>query len=125
MANGICYTQKDVDDLVTIYNQGATVEEIAEMTGRSVSAIRSKLNRLGLSSAQKGADTNESNVKEEAAVVKTPAPVKEKTLQDFTIREIIYHLYHDRSCRFRVRENNRVVVVVEKEINISDILKGN
>ncbi len=125
MANGICYTQKDVDDLVTIYNQGATVEEIAEMTGRSIAAIRSKLNRLGLSSGKKDAGTNESNVKEEAATEKPKAPVKEKTLNDFSIREIIYHLYHDRSCRFRVRENNRVVIIVEKEINLSDILKGN
>lgn len=124
MANGICYTQKDVDDLVTIYNQGATVEEIAEMTGRSIAAIRSKLNRLGLSSGKKDAGTNESNVKEEAVTEKPQAPVKEKTLNDFTLREIINHLYNDRNCRFRVR-NNLVAIIVEKEINLSDIIKGN
>lgn len=121
---GNFYTQKDVDDLVTIFKQGATVEEIAEMTGRSTQAIRCKLNRLGLSSGKKDADTNESNVKEEAVTEKPQAPAKEKTLHDFTLREIFNHLYNDRNCRFRVR-NNRVVIIVEKEINLSDIVNGN
>lgn len=114
------YTKEELNSMVEMVGQGASYKELAEMFGRTPHAIEQKLNSINLGSrkirTKEGCDSP-------ASTEIAPATVKEKTLSDFTIREIINHLYNERNCRFRIR-NNKVSIVVEREINLSDIING-
>lgn len=111
------YAQEELASIIEMVGQGATYKEIGEMFGRTPHSIEQKLNSIGCGA--KALSANACNADEDAPLPEATL-AKQKTLNDYTIRELIKNLY-DRGCRIR---NNKVYVVIEKSINISDIIKG-
>lgn len=112
MARGTYYTQQEVNDLITIFKQGATVDEIAEMTGRSSSGITLKLRRCGLSVV-------DGKYVPGIQVDKTTTGTPQKTLDDFSPREMIKYL-HDKGYRII---NGEIFWIQKTKINLADIIK--
>lgn len=120
------YTKEEVNDMVTIFKQGASVEEISQMSGRTAGSITEKLRRCGYSviNGRYTGDRREQEDVQDEPVLKVSVGnktlVKQKTLDDFTPREMIKHLYN---LGFRIK-NNEIVMIIEKKIKLSDILNG-
>lgn len=98
--------------MVEMFNQGATYAEIAELIGRSVSAIQNKMNELGYSVKKRAA----SPVAPETIQVEGKTLVKMKTLDDYPARDLIKNLF-DRGYRI---ENNKLYYIHKKEVNLAD-----
>lgn len=94
-----------------MFNQGATFAEIAEMVGRSATAVGCKLNELGYFARKK-----ESAPKPETIQVDGKTLVKVKTLDDYPARDLIKNLF-DRGYRI---ENNKLYYIHKKEVNLAD-----
>jgi hypothetical protein len=106
------YTEKEVNEMVDMFNQGATYKEIAEMVGRTKCAVVCKLNEMGLG-AKKHKDPCESDA---PGTADGNAQARQNALNGFTIQEMVKNLY-DRGVRIK---NNKVVVVIEREVNLAD-----
>ena len=104
------YTAKEWAEVVDMFNQGATYQEIAEMTGRTPDAIRVKLNLAGMTRRPVSQKTE--NPPKEKKLVKIP------TIEDFPPRDLIKRLY---DLGYRIK-NNKLYVVTEKVVNIADII---
>lgn len=112
------YTQEELDDIFEMLKQGATYKEIAEMTGRSAAAVQVKVSSFRKEKSD--AAEKKCDAEQEKIVIGTKTLIKQKTLEDFTVREMIKNLY-DRGCRLKIR-NNKPVIVTECIINLSDII---
>ena len=106
------YTLKEVNEMIDMFNQGATYKEIAEMVGRTPISVANKLNEMGLG-VKKRKDPCESDAPE---ATDGNAQARQNALNGFTIREMVKNLY-DRGVRIK---NNKVVVVIEREVNLAD-----
>ena len=97
--------------------RGATYYEIGEKFGRTMHAVEQ---RLGSRAALlREAEAKKAEPKAEPTEDGHQLE-KQKTLNDFTVREMIKNLY-ERGCRIRIR-NNRPLLVLEREIRLSDII---
>ena len=113
------YTAKETAEMIDMKNQGATCKEIAEMMGRTAKAVSEHLRYAERCEAKKAMDAEpEAEKAPKTLVIGDKTLVKQKTLNDFTIREIVKNLY-DRGCRIR---NNKLYVVQEREVKLSDII---
>lgn len=101
------FTKEELEQMRQMKNQGATYKEIGEMFGRSEATVQNKFSRLGWSTQP------------QAAQMTPPVRVREKTLDDFTPREIIKHLYN---LGYRI-ENNQIVIVEKRVVNIKSVLE--
>ena len=125
MSRGKSYTKEEIRDMIAIFKQGASVEEISAMSGRPSSSITQKLRESGFSvindmfAGEKNAETTQ-----DGPILKVSdgekTLVKQKTLEDFSPREMIKHLYN---LGYRIK-NNEIVMVIEKKIKLSDIING-
>ena len=115
------YTQKELDDLVKMHEQGATNKEIAEMIGRTEGSVATKLWQLNKERKAKEA------VKKEVQAIASPQPMtktivvpaKQKTLDDFSPREMIRHLW---KMGYRI-EDGKLVCYQRMVVNMGDVLK--
>ena len=119
------YTEKETAEMIDMKNQGATYKEIAEMTGRTEKAVGEHLRLVERREAMKdkGIEPKAEKTPEkepETIEIEGKTLVKQKTLNDFTVRELIKNLY-DRGCRLRIR-NNKPVIITERIINLADII---
>ena len=117
MALGKYYKPEEEQNLLEMFKQGFTKEEVAELLNRPVHGIEVKLRRMGYMLVDGKLVEIEQNSQAEAGM--TPS---EKTLNDFTVRQIIKNLY-DRGCRLKIR-NNKPVIVTECLINLADIINN-
>jgi len=117
------YTADECLLILKLREDGCQANEIAEKTGRTVNAIYSffqhyKDGNLPLRQVDKAFKEREAAVagpKEQVA----PVPVKQKTLDDFSPREMIKHLY---GKGYRII-NGEIYQVVKTKINLSDIIR--
>ena len=133
MARGREITTTELAEIRSFVKDGCTAAEIGELMGRSKKAVQGIIQRFHLREvAPKPVELPESVKamlpKEENSVTEPkPAPViekevkpKETTLFDFDPRDIIKHLYN---LGYRI-ENNQLVCVIKKTVNIRDIIKN-
>ena len=113
---GPAYTEKETSEMVEMLKRGATYKEIAEMLGRSYKSVACKCRDLGYGIEK--VQTEKKPETETPVEVEGKTLVRQKTLDDFTVREIIKNLY-DRGCRIK---NNKVYMVIEKEVKLHDII---
>lgn len=109
------YTEKEISEMVEMFNQGATFAEIAELVGRSTTAVQNKMNDLGYY-AKKKALQGTRPMEPETVLVEGKTLVKMKTLDDYPARDLIKNLF-DRGYRI---ENNKLYYIHKKEVNLAD-----
>lgn len=128
MGRGKDYTTNELAEIKGYLKDGCSHEEIAELMGRSKKSIENTILRQGWTRGRfKESSDNEVPVWK-TTVVETeqelkknePVPVKEKTLSDFTPREIIRYMYN---LGYRI-EDNKLVCIVKQVVNVKDIING-
>lgn len=96
------YSQEDLEKIIDLHeNKKLNYHQIADIMGRSYSSIVNFLAR------QKG---NTATIKK----------LSQKSLSDYTPREMIKHLYN---LGYRI-ENNEIVCIQKVKVNIKDIING-
>ena len=107
------YTKEELEQMLMLREQGATWKELSEIYGRTPHGIEQRLYTYKKERELRGGA-------EPAKVEEQPKRlVKMPTLADFSPRDMIKHLY---SLGYRI-ENNQLVVVQRKVVNIQDVLK--
>lgn len=96
---------------------GYTQAEVGELVGRTTKSINNLVSRMGWTKKKGGLFSDKKSVAALQEQVATPAP-KEKTLKDFTAREMIKYLYN---LGYRI-ENNTLVCYVKQAVNVKDII---
>jgi len=86
--------------------EGASWDEIAKAVGHSVRSVQLKMYAIGAVNVIKAPDAPQNLV-------------KVKTLDDFTPREIIKHLY---DLGYRIEGEGRLVLVKKEYVNIGSIV---
>ena len=104
------YTEQEINEIRLMREQGATYAEIGKMFGRTTKAIGMAFNH--------GVFNKKEKVEKVEKVVAV-APVKQKTLHDFTPREMIRYLYN---MGYRI-EDGRIVLIRKEYVNLKSILE--
>lgn len=127
MSRGKDYTTTELAEIKSYLKDGCTFGEIAELMGRSRKSIANVIQRMQWTRGRYRDDVLETPevIKEVSKELTEPAEetkfvVKEKTLKDFTAREMIKYLY---GLGYRI-EDNRLVCYVKQSVNVKDIING-
>lgn len=116
MAANRFYTNDEWQLMMKMRYEGKSMKEIADVVNRLESAVSKRF-------AVKSKEYKEYKIKmykENTPAVPPPAPSKEKTLSDFSPRDIIRHLY---DLGYRI-ENNALVYYSKQYIKLNDIVNG-
>ncbi len=116
MAANRFYTNDEWQRMMKMRYEGKSMKEIADAIGRLESAVSKRF-------ALKSKEYKEYKIKmytENTPAVPPPASTKEKTLSDFSPRDIIKHLYN---LGYRI-ENNALVYYSKQYIKLNDIVNG-
>lgn len=120
MTRSNSYSQKELEDLVKMHDQGATNKEIAEMLGRSEGSVATKLWQLKKTRVAVKKEAPAPAIATPQPMTKTVViPAKQKTLDDFTPREMIQHLW---KMGYRI-EDGKLVCYQRMVVNMGDVLK--
>lgn len=124
------WTMSEVSLLKGYLKDGFSYEDIAELMGRTKCSISNYCKKHGLGvrknkqvfppDVQKKIDAVIEKQETPTTIVVSPAPVKEKTLKDFSPREIIKHLY---DLGYRI-EDGKLVCLVKQTVNLKDIINA-
>ena len=98
----------DLDVVNSLLARGCTYAQIAETIGVPRGTLSAFLSRRGI---KKGRATV-------TPVITQVAPVKQKTIEDFSPRELIKRLYQ---LGYRI-ENNSLVVITKQKVNIMSVI---
>ena len=128
MGRGKDYTTNELAEIKGYLKDGCSIAEIAELMGRSKKSIENTILRQGWTRGRFRESSDNAVPVWKTTVVETeqelkknePVPVKEKTLSDFTPREIIRYMYN---LGYRI-EDNKLVCVVKQVVNVKDIING-
>lgn len=128
MGRGKDYTTNELAEIKGYLKDGCSQEEIAELMGRSKKSIQNTILRQGWTKGRFRESSDNAVPVWKTTVVETeqelkknePVPVKEKTLSDFTPREIIRYMYN---LGYRI-EDNKLVCIVKQVVNVKDIING-
>lgn len=128
MARGKDYTTTELAEIKGYLKDGCNYAEIGELMGRSRKAIEQLALHQGWTRGRFRESSDDEVPVWKTTVAKTeqesqktePIPVKEKTLFDFTPREIIKHMYN---LGYRI-EDNKLVCIVKQVVNVKDIING-
>ena len=126
MARGKDYTTTELAEIKGYLKDGCNYAEIGELMGRSRKAIEPLALHQGWTrgrfreSSDNVSPVWKTTVAETEVKKSEPVPVKEKTLFDFTPREIIKHMYN---LGYRI-EDNKLVCIVKQVVNVKDIING-
>ena len=93
------FSDEDVNNIISLRAEGYTFSEISELTGFNKDSMRAKLAILrkkgwDIPLGKPGGISENTTKKQEPKKENTQEKPKEKTLYDFSPREIIYHLFH-------------------------------
>lgn len=121
------FTDEDVNNIISLRAEGYTFGEIEELTGFNKDSMRAKLAIL----RRKGWDIplgkpghafgRTINKKQEPKNEEIQEKPKEKTLYDFSPREIIYHLFHN--LGYKIDEQGLYKEeIVKNRVKLSDLL---
>lgn len=128
MGRGKDYTTNELAEIKGYLKDGCSIAEIAELMGRSKKSIENTILRQGWTRGRFRESSDNAVPVWKTTVVETeqelkknePVPVKEKTLSDFTPREIIRYMYN---LGYRI-EDNKLVCIVKQVVNVKDIING-
>ena len=127
MSRGKDYTTTELAEIKGYLKDGYTFGEIAELMGRSKKSIENVIQRMQWTRGRYRDDVLETPevINEVSKELTEPAEetkpvVKEKTLKDFTAREMIKYLY---GLGYRI-EDNRLVCYVKQAVNVKDIINA-
>lgn len=130
MARYPLWTNTEEAELKGYLKDGFTYDEIAELMGRTKVSVSNYAKRRGWgvkqnkqkfpADVQKKIDIVVEKKETPTTIVVSPAPVKEKTLKDFSPRELIKHLYN---LGYRI-ENNQLVVIQKVPVKLNDIINA-
>ena len=126
MARGKDYTTTELAEIKGYLKDGCNYAEIGELMGRSRKAIEQLALHQGWTrgrfreSSDNVSPVWKTTVAETEVKKSEPVLVKEKTLFDFTPREIIKHMYN---LGYRI-EDNKLVCIVKQVVNVKDIING-
>ena len=130
MARYPLWTKEEENLLRGYLKEGFNYDEIAELMGRTKMSISNHVKQKGWgvrqnkqkfpSDVQKKIDAVVEKKETPTTIVVSPAPVKEKTLKDFTPREIIKHMY---DLGYRI-EDGKLVCFVKQTVNLKDIINA-
>ena len=138
MGRGKDFTTTELEEIRGFIKDGLTYAEVAELMGRTTKAISNIAHRKGFTYSSFGIPHRNQYTKdvtvtkpEPVTVSKTEPvtavpsvlirePVKEKTLEDFSARDMIRHLY---KLGYRI-EDNKLVCLVKQTVNVKDIING-
>lgn len=122
------FTDEDIQQIISLRNEGFTYPEISELTGFDTNSIRAK---MSVERRKKGMSILKGHLKQDAKSIQKsipepepkPEPVKEKTLYDFSAREILYHLFNN--LHYKIDENGLYQEqVIKNRVKLNDILNG-
>ena len=129
------YTTTEIEEIRNFYLKDLLpVDEIAELMGRSKKAILNVVHRSGW---HRNTRVKSAGSLSRAPIKRDPIPMPEekdtpktivedakviitKTLDDFTPREIIKHMYR---LGYRI-EDNQLVCIVKQKVNVKDIIEN-
>ena len=147
MSRGKEFTTTEINEIRGFLKDGLTYGEVGELMGRSKKSIENLSQRQGWTKGRfkdepetnqeppwneilKAQETKheepvlemkvEEVVEEKPSPVVEVKPVKEKTLNDYSARELIKNLY-DRGYRI---ENGKLICIVHQVVNIKDIINN-
>lgn len=106
------WTTEDIATLGIMRSEGKTIAEIAEKLGRSKPAIWSFIKKLKNNGGQPD------DVNWDTPRCDEPALTKQKTLDDFTPREMIKHLYN---LGYRIIDGD-LYLVQQTRVNLEDVI---
>lgn len=128
------YTTTELTQMAQMRKEGASYQEIAEMFGHSKFSVQKKLSEMGVLGKQPE-PLKKKKGQPAAEVAKTIPPMEEAkpkpsaaapvvsskkvTLDDFSPREMIKHLYN---LGYRI-ENNAIVFYQRQVVNIKSVLE--
>ncbi len=127
MSRGRDYTTTELNQIKSLLNEGKTTQEIAKILNRSATGLRNMLWRMEWTNGRYKEDLEEAdeswdNVLKKVDTtdepVKVLVPVKEKTLDDFTPREISRNMY---KRGYRIM-NGELVCLVPQVVKVKDII---
>lgn len=101
------YTPEELETMRQMKQSGASWSEIASAVGHSVRSVQLKMYQAGMVNMIRTEDAPRNLV-------------KVKTLDDFTPREIIKHLY---DLGYRIEGEGRIVLVKKEYVNLKSILE--
>ena len=107
------YTETEWNKMMQMRYEGKSFAEIAEAVGRLESAVTKRFD-------YKNKEYKEFKIKMLQKTPVTTIPPKEKTLADFSPRDIIKHLHN---LGYRI-ENNQLVYYSKQYIKLNDIING-
>lgn len=121
------FTDEDINNIISLRAEGYTFSEISELTGFNKDSMRAKLAIL----RQRGWDIplgkpggifgKTKNNKQEPKKEEIPEKPKEKTLYDFSPREILYHLFHN--LGYKIDENGLYKEeIIKNRVKLTDLL---
>ena len=144
MGKGKDYKTTEIEEIRSWIKDGLTYKEVAELMGRTEKAIRNIASKYGFSKTSYSnrkapkeieqslfvplVEVKEKPVQEVPVAEQTPVvqPIKAKTLDDFTPREIFKNL-HKRGYCFKpgsITCKRERVIVEEIPVNIEDVING-
>ena len=131
MSNIKQFKTTEIEEIKSFIRDGLTYAEVGELMGRSKKSIENLVTRMGWSNGRLGGNQRgrgHRSASEVSALEKPEPPVeqkqevqvKEKTLKDFSAREMIKYLYN---LGYRI-EDNRLVCYVKQAVNVKDIINA-
>ena len=122
MPRGKDYTTTELAEIKSLLKDGLNYNEVAELMGRTKKSITNLVVRQGWTHGRFKESSDAVVPAWNKSVTETTpepvAPVKEKTLDDFSFRQIIKHLW-DKGYRW---EN--MYCIVKQKVNVEDIIKN-
>lgn len=121
------FTDEDINNIISLRAEGYTFSEISELTGFNKDSMRAKLATLrkigwNIPLGKPGGISGKTKVKtQEPIKEETQEKPKEKTLYDFSPREILYHLFNN--LHYKIDENGLYQEqVIKNRVKLNDIL---
>ena len=125
MPRGKDFTTTEISEICSYLKDGCTYAEIGELMGRTKKSIQNLVyrNRWTDGRIKTVSTTHEAldmvpETKTPKILVEDHSPVIEKTLRDFTPREIIKYMYE---LGYRI-EDNQLVCIVKQKVNVKVII---
>lgn len=120
------FSDEDVNNIISLRAEGYTFSEISELTGFNGDSMRAKLAVLrkkgwNIPLGKPGGVSDKTDKKQEPKEREIQEKPKEKTLYDFSPREIIYHLFHN--LGYKIDENGLYKEeIIKNRVKLSDLL---
>ena len=119
MPKGKDLTTTELNEIKNLLKEGLNYDEVAELTGRTKKSVTNAVYRYNLKDKRPRIESMKDSVVPKT-IIEDHEPRMEKTLKDFSPRDIIKYMY---GLGYRI-ENNELVCLVKQKVNVKDIING-